>query len=135
MCAAFSERATHAQADYEIRALADIDRVARGGIEQRTETQEWEIDDKGVERLVGRRVQTKSTLPDWRAHESRLKYRHPDRYALTRIQVDDGMPLDVQLDDETLAEIALLLLNQLDAINVERVNDDKQGSAADRSES
>ena len=130
LCADFSDRALRADGSAEVRTLGDWDRVARGGQPLETVKVKQEmrqvpvLNDDGtetgetVERLVvvQRDTTTTATLPDWKAMEARLRYRHPDRYAVNRLDVSVGSraPLDQPIDDETLALSALATLKAID---------------------
>lgn len=123
-CAELSERSIVAEGEFEIRTLQLVDRVARGAIPKITTIEKHaRVGDGDESRLVltERTTRTTHTLPDARLALQRLAFRHPDRYARTRLELYDGDAPSVEFDlsEDDAARIALESLGSLRPIDVE----------------
>lgn len=96
-CLDFSLAIEQAEVEWETRANADLERIARGGILQRETI--VKVDAEGRE--IERRTKEATTLPDAAVIMKRLALRFPDRYT-SRVQVEgtgEGgeIPVDVRI--------------------------------------
>lgn len=96
-CLDFSLAIEQAEVEWETRANADLERIARGGIPQRETIVKVGTDGQEIER----RTKESHTLPDAAVIMKRLALRFPDRYT-ARVQVEgtgEGgeIPVDVRI--------------------------------------
>jgi len=123
-CADLSDRVFVAQAEFEVATLILVDRVARGGIPKETVVEKHARVGEGDDArfvLIERTTRTTHTLPDARIALQRLVFRHPDRYARTRLELyqGDATPSELDLSEDDAARIALESLRSLPAIDAD----------------
>jgi hypothetical protein len=104
LCIAFSDAVDQAELEWEARQNTELERLARGGIEQ-IETV-VKVDTAGQE--IERRTKTTRTLPDANVLLTRLKLRFPKEYAERHVLAGDtesgAIPVEVRV--AALAEAA-----------------------------
>jgi transposase-like protein len=102
-CLRFAETVAKAQAEGELLLLGQLERLARGGIEQTTTTVKVDGDGNEIERTT----KTSHTLPNVAAITWRLEKAHPHKWGRHRVEITgaDGGPIQVSEDRaETLAD-------------------------------
>lgn len=78
-CLEFSDAVDRAEAEYEIAGLLALEQLAQG-VTRETVTERWEIDSRGEERLIERKVVRSTGEPSVAAITWKLTRRFPERY-------------------------------------------------------
>ena len=119
-CLEFSEAVERAEAQWAVGANIVLERLARGGIEQRTVTEKR--DNNGA--LVERTTKTEATLPAAQVLEWRLERRFPDQYGRRQAIQHSGPgggPIDIQVQVEQVYTVVVGILDDLDVALTDEV--------------
>lgn len=105
-CLDFSEAVEVAEVEWETRKNADLERLARGGVEQIETIVKVERGEDGTEREIERRTKRSTTLPDKDVIRWQLRHRLPAIYT-DRVTVEgtgEGGAIDVDVRVRNLGD-------------------------------
>lgn len=110
-CVAFSDSVAEAEAGWELGALATLERLGRGDIEQTTVI--VEADAQGI--VLKRSTRTTRTLPDARVLLWRLERKHRDRYGRPA-DLERNPPGETLTHDERVDNVASTFTSYLQGV-------------------